>query len=152
MIIADLIWPAAYIVGDILTFWYIVILTIAFEAAAIKIFLSVPVLKSILISLVGNIVSAIMGTLLFMFLSLIIEGAIGLVFQLDSFSTVSWILNYIFMCFGSILIEILVVMAIWKYSFKKLFIPLSIGNVLSYLIIFYLINFNIFHHGVEIQT
>lgn len=148
MIIADLIWPAAYIVGDILTFWYIVFITIAVEAAAIKIFLSSSISKSILISVTGNLVSAIIGTGVMLFISLLLEGAIGMVFQFEAFTAVSWIYNYVLLCFGSILIEILIIMFIWKYPFKILIIPLSIGNVLSYLIIFYLINFNIFHHGV----
>ncbi len=149
MIIADMVWPAIFIAGSVFQFWFVVIITIIVEALCIIFFLRVSFPVSILISTIGNIVSGLFGTIFFTIFMIFIELPIDLLIKGFSFSFTDWILSYIVMCFGSILIEILTVKLIWKFNFKKLLLPLSIGNVLSYLIIIYLNNFNFFYKGLQ---
>ncbi|MFI5145528.1 MAG: hypothetical protein ACHQJ4_08010 [Ignavibacteria bacterium] len=149
MIIADVIWPAIYICSTRFNFWFSVIITILVEAVFLKIFLRITVLKSLTISAAGNVISGIFGTIFFTIFLALFEGIIDLIINGFSFSPASWILSYIVLCAGSILIEMSAIKIIWKYDFKNLWKPVSIGNVLSYLIIIYLNNFNIFYKGIQ---
>lgn len=147
MIFADMVWPAVYITSSIYKFWFIVFITIIVEAFCIKYFLVVSFKKSLLISAVGNVISGFAGTSIFMVLMLLIDAFIEYLTG-SSFTIFDWVISYFVLCFGSILLEILVIKLIWKFDFKRLIIPLSVGNILTYLIIFYLNNFNIFYKGL----
>jgi len=55
---ANMIWPAIYVIVSYERFWYLIIITIIIELLSIKYFLQINYTRSLLISLVANIVSA----------------------------------------------------------------------------------------------
>ena len=56
-----------------------------------------------------------------------------------TFSFVNWIATYILMCVGSVVIEALAVRILWKISIKKLFLPMAVANIFSYLLLIFMI-------------
>lgn len=141
MVILDLVWPALYIAVSVYDFWFLVFITIAIETFFVKYFLKTNLGKSLLISGVGNLVSTIAGTFVMMLLSVLYHLIADTLFFKSSFNTFNWVASFIIMCFGSIIIEFLTVKLIWKYQFKELMFPLSIGNVIGYLVIIFLGHF-----------
>lgn len=141
MVILDLVWPALYIAMGVYQFWFLILLTIGVEAIFIKYLLKVSPGRSLLISLTGNLSSSIAGTFVMMLLSILYHLVADSLFFESTFDTFNWIASFIIMCFGSIIIEILTVKLIWKYQLKELMLPLSIGNVIGYLVIIFLGHF-----------
>lgn len=128
----NLIWPAIYIVEDIEKFWFLIFFTIAIETITIYAFLKINWKKSIIISMIGNSVSGIIGTFIMMFAMLIWHFAVDRLLPNATFDKINWIATYIIMCLGSVSIETYAISKIFKFDFKKIFIPLLIGNALSY--------------------
>jgi hypothetical protein len=54
-----------------------------------------------------------------------------------TFDTINWVATYILMCVGSVAIETLTIKLIYKESFKRLFLPMLTGNLLTYIFIAY---------------
>lgn len=54
-----------------------------------------------------------------------------------TFDTLNWVATYSLMCLGSVFIEAWVVQFVFKTTIKQLFIPLLIGNVITYCFIAY---------------
>lgn len=135
MILLNLIWPGLYIFEEIWHFWFLIFATIIIEAYVVKTKLKLSFQKSLLVSTIGNLISGIIGTFLFMLLMLVWH------FVFDSFlpDSIKWtidiIASIIIMCMGSILIETMAISFFFKISFRKLFVPLMIGNILTYLFI-----------------
>ena len=61
--------------------------------------------------------------------------AVADLFLQGTFSYANWIMTYFLMCIGSVLIETKTVSLIYKVDLKKLFLPMLIGNLLTYVFI-----------------
>ncbi|KYH04553.1 hypothetical protein A1704_17900 [Chryseobacterium cucumeris] len=132
MTLLNVIWPAIYVSEEVQKFWYLIFLTIIIETITIYVFLKIGWKKSVLISIIGNLISGFLGTLVMMFAMLIWHFAIDRFLPNATFDKFNWISTYFLMCLGSVCIETFAISKIFKFSFKKLFIPLLIGNALSY--------------------
>lgn len=134
MIILNLIWPAIYISQTFYEFWFLVIMTIIIETFAVKYYLKYTWKKSALVSLIGNIISGIIGTFLMkwgiLLWHLVADMLLG-----GTFSFVNWIATFTLMCLGSVLLECIAIKIIFKETIKRLFFPLLLGNLLTYIII-----------------
>lgn len=126
-----MVWPALYVSENFEKFWFFVIGTIVIELFVIKYFLKFNWTKSLIISIVGNLVSGIIGTFLMVW-AMLFWHLIADRFLQGTFNIVNWIATYILMCFGSVFIETLTIKIIYKESIKKLFLPMLTGNFLTY--------------------
>ena len=140
-----MVWPAIYVAAGLKKLWYCIFLTLLVEWIIIQVLLHLGWRKSLLISIVGNAASGLIGIYVMPFIlllwHLIADGILG-----GTFNLINWIATYILMCFGSVFIEICIVRLIWKIPIKKLFIPMAIGNISSYLLMIFLI----FDHKLKI--
>lgn len=135
MLYLNVVWPAIYVSGALGQFWFLILATMLIETLAVKFLLNYAWKKSIQIAVVGNLVSGLLGTFVMVFAML------GWHFVMDglvpgaTFGSINWIATYVLMCLGSVFIETLAVKLMFKIPIKKLFLPLLIGNLLSYLFI-----------------
>lgn len=90
--------------------------------------------KAFFASLIGNLISGIAGTFVMM-IGMLGWHAIADYFLQGTFSYVNWIMTYLLMCLGSVLIETKTVSLIYKVNLKRLFLPMVTGNLLTYLFI-----------------
>lgn len=127
-----MIWPALYVTESLWKFWFLVIGTIFIELFTIKFFIKFSWQKSFLISLIGNSVSGVVGTIAMMWAMLFLHLIVGHFVPNGTFSLINWVATYILMCIGSVFIETLTIKIIYKETLKRLFPPMMIGNVLSY--------------------
>lgn len=132
----DMVWPALYVFATFWQFWYLVICTIVLELVVIRFFLKFSWKLSLKISIIGNFMSSVFGTFLMMFLMLFYHMFADLFIQ-GTFATFNLIATYVLMCVGSVILETIVAKAICKESFRKLFLPMLTGNLLSYALIAY---------------
>ena len=132
MILLNLIWPAIYVPEFFVQFWFIVIGTIIIEFFVIRSFLKFSWRKSLYITLIGNFVSMFIGTIIMtiimFFWTIILESFASI----KTFGVVNWISTFLLMCLGSVFLETLAIRLIYKEKIKKLFLPMLIGNFLSY--------------------
>lgn len=130
----NVIWPAIYVHQTYWKFWYLILVTIFIEFIALQLTLGFSWKKAFSASLIGNLVSGLAGTPLLMF-GMIGWHAIADPFLQGTFSYVNWAITYLFMCLGSVLIETTTVSLVYSINVKKLFPPMLIGNLLTYIII-----------------
>lgn len=121
-----------FVSRELWKFWYLVFATIAIEAITIMLMLKYPVLKSLAISIVGNVVSALAGTFLLMWVMLLWHFSADWIMPHGTFDTINWVATYLLMCLGSVLIEAFTIKFIFNETIKRVFIPLLIGNLLTY--------------------
>lgn len=131
---ADVVWPAIYVAASFEHFWYLVIFTIVIELLSVKFILKISYLKAMLISIVANITSSISG------LSISVISFMGWHYVADSFvggtfGNFNSIFTIIVMFLISVFIETIIVKIIWKFPITKTVQCLSIGNILSYIVI-----------------
>jgi len=137
MILLNVVWPAIYVYDEVWRFWFLVLATIIIETFTIMAMLKYSLKKSFLASVIGNLVSGFVGTFVMMWAMLFWHLlADNFVFQ-STFNIINWVATYILMCLGSVLIETLTIKLIFKDTIKRLFIPLLIGNLLTYSFIAY---------------
>lgn len=127
-----MIWPATYVYSEIWRFWFLVIATIIIETFTIMAMLKYPLEKSFLASIIGNLVSGIVGTFVMMYAMLFWHLLADNFVPQATFDIINWFATYILMCLGSVFIETLTIKLIFKDTIKRLFIPLLIGNFLTY--------------------
>ena len=139
MTLLDMVWPALYISATYQKFWFLVVGTIIIELFVIKYFLKFSWKKSFFISLIGNSVSGFIGTFIMMWLMLFWHAIADNFFD-GTFSVFNWIATYVLMCLGSVLLETIAIKIIYKEPLKKLYIPMMVGNVLSYIFIAIVMN------------
>jgi hypothetical protein len=136
VVLLDMVWPALYVSETILKFWFLVIGTIVIELFVIKYFLKISWKQSIFVSIIGNLVSAIAGTILMtiamLFWHIIVDNFVN-----GTFNTINWFATYVLMCFGSVFLETLTIKIIYDQPFRRLFLPMLTGNLLSYSFIAY---------------
>ena len=134
IVLLDMVWPAFYVSATFWKFWFLVIGTIIIELFVIKRFLKFSWKKSFYASLIGNCVSGFVGTFVMMwamlFWHLIVDNFLN-----GTFNIFNWVATYILMCLGSVFLETLTIKIIYKETIKRLFAPMMVGNVLSYIFI-----------------
>ena len=134
MVLLDMVWPAIYVSETFWKFWFLVIGTIVIEFFVIKYYLKFSWKKSFLASLIGNCVSGFIGTIVMtwamLFWHLVVDNFVS-----GTFNIVNWIATYVLMCLGSVFLETLTIKIIYKVPIKRLFPPMMVGNVLSYIFI-----------------
>ncbi len=135
MIPLNLIWPAAYVYEEYNRFLYLVVMTILVEWLVVKWLLKYSYIKSLVIAIIGNLISGFIGTFLMMFGMLVWHFIFDQLLPRATFDPINWGATYVLMCFGSVLLETLSIHKIYKESIRKLFIPLLIGNVITYIVI-----------------
>jgi hypothetical protein len=134
LVLLDMVWPAIYVSETFWKFWFLVVGTIIIELFVIKYFLKFSWKKSFLASLVGNCVSGFIGTLFMTFAMLFWHLFADMVLG-GTFNIVNWIATYVLMCLGSVFLETLAIKIIYNVPIRKLFLPMMVGNVLSYIFI-----------------
>ncbi|WP_343854805.1 hypothetical protein [Algoriphagus jejuensis] len=134
-ILENMVWPALYISEELRNFWFLVFGTVAIEIFIIKSFLKYPWAKSIISSVIGNLVSGSVGTFTMIWAMLIWHGVVDDFVPHATFDTINWVATYLLMCVGSVLLEALTVSIIFKDKIKRLFLPLLTGNLLTYIFI-----------------
>ncbi|MCP2029496.1 hypothetical protein L1276_004683 [Flavobacterium sp. HSC-32F16] len=132
MISLNMVWPAIYVYDEIWRFWFLVFVTIIIETFTIMAMLKYSLQKSLIASIVGNLVSGLIGTFVMMWAMLFWHLIADNFVPHATFDIINWVATYVLMCLGSVLIETFTIKLIFKETIKKLFIPLLIGNLLTY--------------------
>lgn len=125
-VLLNFVWSGALIGQSFARFWYIIPVTIVIEMVLIKLMTSHSWGKSLLISLVGNLVSGVIGTIVTGSASILVDFLFGSHF----FPTM--LLTWILMFAGSFGLEYLTVRWIFKDKSRALMWAVFSGNVLSY--------------------
>ena len=137
MITWNVVWPAIYVTEEIQSFWFLVFITIAIEALSLMALAKFRAKKAIIIASVGNVVSGMIGTFVMMWLLLFWHLAVDNFLTGATFDPINWHATFILMCIGSVVLEALSIKLFFSESFRKLFIPLLLGNIMTYSFIAY---------------
>lgn len=139
-----MIWPALFIANSLSDMWYCIAGTILLEWIILKFYLDTTWKKSLSMSIIGNLISALAGIFLLPYLLFIFDGLMSAITQTAFFGTkVDWILNFLILCFLSVYIETKVTGKVYKIPYKKLYLPMLTGNFVTYLLIAILMQLNI---------
>jgi hypothetical protein len=131
---ANIVWPAVYVTKSLTMFWVVVVASVLVETAVFLWWMRVSLKRALLVTIVCNAVSFVIGTPLAMF------GMIGWHLAVDpllggTFNPVNWTATFLLMACISALLELMAASLIFSYRWKHVFVPLLLGNVLSYLFI-----------------
>ena len=130
-------WPTLIIATLPLAEWYIGVVSVLMEAAVLWLFLRPHAGKALLLSVTANIVSLVAGFLL---------GGVGVGYlgQMPAANTPvlvgifgTWHGSMVFMYVLTVLVEAWVIRMFWKYPRKKVWAPVLVMNILSYLVLEY---------------
>jgi hypothetical protein len=135
MIVLNMVWPAIYIAGTLAQFSFFVIFTIVLEMYFIQYMLNYDTKKAFYAALIGNLVSGILGTIVMAIAMLGWHAIADWAMPHATFDIINWVVTFIFMCAGSIYIEVFTIQLIFKTPFKDLLKPLMVGNILTYIFI-----------------
>lgn len=138
MVLLNMILPTIYDSNEPERFWFIVIGTIVIETLVIKLMLKYSWKKSFCAIFIGNIISGLAGIFILLFLLTSLSSLANTFDWNDIFVEISLVLAFILMFAGSVFLEIVTIKLIFNDTVKRLFIPLLIGNILTYLSIFLL--------------
>lgn len=130
-----MVWPAIYVSQTFADFWFLVLGTIVIELFTIRYLLKSSWTKSFLMSFIGNLVSGFIGTFIMIFAMLFWHLIADNFVPHATFDIINWIATFILMCAGSVFLETLAIKIIYKEKIKRLFPPMMIGNLLSYIFI-----------------
>lgn len=150
-ILLDMVWPALYVSETFWRFWFLVIGTIVIELFVIKYFLKFSWTKSFVVSIIGNLVSGIVGTFVMVWTMLFWHLLADRIFQ-GTFNIANWVATYILMCLGSVFIETLTIKIIYKEKIRRLFLPMLTGNFLSYVFIAFVMHTKTDKDQDEVRT
>jgi hypothetical protein len=157
---ADVIWPALLMGLAIRSSLFLILISLIIEGLVLHRYIkNISYSRAMLISSVGNLFSAIIGTIVMVFVLLFWELLLGLIltpvrdsqglFIKNIFPVANLIVTYTLMYLGSAFIELIAIKKIFHYTSKELLAPVFIGNLISYLLIaayqlFYLGHFSDF--------
>lgn len=130
----DMIMPAICIV-DGMNLWYVLLLGLLAETAAIKFFLKESILKSAAVAFVVNLVSALLGYITLFIIGLMVE-LLLLPFDAPTFHISHWIVSFLFIILFNACLEGLAAKIGFKLKFKKIYPWLCIANAASLAICF----------------
>jgi len=124
----NLIIPQLFVIGGLASI-PIIVTVVTVEALALYYFLkNISIIRSLAISCVGNIASSLVGSISMSVMTMPL-------FILNIHYTKQVITMFILMCLGSYLIELFAINTYFRYSFKQLWIPVLIGNALTYILL-----------------
>ena len=129
---ANMIWPSIYIVQQYYT-WYVIFIGLMVETFAAHWFLKIDWMKSVLVMVAVNIISALLGVILIPATGILVE---ILMIPIDdaTFSLSHWILDYLFVVLSNTCVEGLALKWIFKYPFKANFWWLFGANAISVIV------------------
>ncbi|HBK88528.1 MAG: hypothetical protein U0289_06185 [Cyclobacteriaceae bacterium] len=135
IVLNDMVWPAIYVTAALSKFWVVIIGTIVLETFVIKYFLEFTWSRSVWASLVGNMVSGLVGTYFMMWAMLLWHLVADNFVPHATFGFINWVATYVLMCLGSVYLEVLTVRFMYGETVQRLFWPLLVGNAMSYIFI-----------------
>ena len=132
------VWSAIYIMIDMKNwlFWFISI-GLIIEYAFLRIFIKDSHLKSLIMSVVMNAISALFGIILIPYSGLLVEIFMvpaDKIFHLHTFHISHIVLSYLIAVLCNAIIETLTLKIIFKKPFKKIFWWVCVANALSVII------------------
>lgn len=130
-----MVWPAIYVAGTLSKFWVVIVGTIILETFVIRYFLAFTWSRSVWASVIGNLVSGLVGTYIMMWAMIAWHAVADNFVPEATFGAINWIATYIFMCLGSVYLEVLTVRFMYGGKVRRLFLPLLVGNIVSYIFI-----------------
>jgi hypothetical protein len=134
-IYCNVIWPAVFVSNAIYSSLFVVIVSIIIEAILFCAYIkTISYERAFLMSFIGNAISALLGTAIMTFAMLIWHFPLDILLG-GTFHIVNIIATYILMCLGSAFIELLSIKLLFRYSFKQLWVPVLIGNILTYVLV-----------------
>jgi hypothetical protein len=137
-ILLNIVWPALYVFTELWKFWYLVLGTILIETFTVKFILGFPLKKSFYVSLIANLVSGTIGVIIMMFAMGFWHSIMDNFLADGTFDRTNWIATYILMFAGSVIIEVLTIRVIYHQPSRTLWLPLLLGNLITYALIVYL--------------
>lgn len=132
IVLLNMVWPALYVSETFWKFWFFVFGTIIIELFTVKFFLKFSWIKSLIVSIVGNLVSGFLGTFIMMWAMLFWHLIADNFVPHATFDIINWVATFVLMCLGSVFFETLTIKLIYKEKIKRLFLPMLTGNLLSY--------------------
>lgn len=135
---ANIVWPSIYIAQGMRSFWVIVI-GLIIETIIVKIFEKQTWLRAVLISVIMNFVSTILGIILLPaigFVGVLLIGWLSEVIPAlgNTFDLPVWIFSYILAIFTNVFIEGYTTQFTARIPFKKMFWWMLLANTLSVLV------------------
>lgn len=131
----NMVWPAIYVSAKLSQFWWLVFLTIIIEALMLRFALHFKWWRAGLASLTGNLFSGFVGTVIMLYGMIFWHAIADPLFNIGTFAFFNWVMTYVLMCVGSVLLETWLIKWLFREKFWRLFWPMLTGNVFSYLII-----------------
>ncbi|MBL7836724.1 MAG: hypothetical protein JNM67_04350, partial [Bacteroidetes bacterium] len=114
MTILNMIWPAIYVVEELYNFWYIVFFTIVIEMFLLKWILNVKYSKALLMSVLGNLISGVVGTYIMMWSMLFWHILVGQIFG-SIFNAFNWVMTFVLLFAGSVFLEVAFIVYWFEY-------------------------------------
>ena len=135
---ANIVWPSIYIAEGMRSF-QVILLGLFIETVFVKIFEKQTWLRAVLISVIMNLVSTLLGIILIPAIGFIGTLLLGLLSEYipalgNTFDTPLWIFSYILTIFINVFVEGYTTQYTAKIPFKKMFLWLFFANTLSVLI------------------
>ena len=130
---ANMIWPSLYIAEGMRT-WWIILVGLLIEYIFIKIFIKDNYLKSLIITIVINIISTLIGIIAIPLVGIFGELILipfDSIFNTYTFHISHWIFAYMLIILLNTSIETLFIKIIFKKVFKDVFLWLLFANIFS---------------------
>lgn len=128
----NVIWPALLVGSAVASSLHIIAISIVIEALLLYWFVkNISYSRALCISCIGNAGSAFVGSIVMALAMLIWHFALDN-FLGGTFSLYNIIANYFLMYIGSSVIELFTIKLFFHYSAKQLWIPVFIGNFITY--------------------
>jgi hypothetical protein len=128
-------WPAINVFKESQALWYLIFPIIVIESLILKYFLKTNWTKSWIASILGNTLSYLLGNYLMVYIMFLWHLVVDTLIFHATYNPINWTATFIFMFLGSVLLETFILNFMLKEKFKKLFIHLSIGNIIGYIIV-----------------
>ena len=132
---ANIVWPSIYIAEGMRSFW-VIVLGLITETVIVKIFEKQTWLRAVLISVIMNLASTVLGIILLPaigFAGVILLGFLSEIIPAlgNTFDLPVWIFSYILAIFTNVFIEGCTTQFTARIPFKKMFWWLLLANSLS---------------------
>lgn len=131
--VANVIWPAMYVGGAIMSTLPLAIISIVIEGLFLHRYLeNISYKKALYISFIGNIFSTLTGIiaapLALLMWHALFDSLLG-----GTFNIINKIVTVFFMYLASCLIELYAIRGIFGYTIRQLLVPIAIGNLVTYI-------------------
>jgi len=132
---ANIVWPSIYIAEGMRSFW-VIVLGLIIETVIVKIFEKQTWLRAVLISVIMNLVSTLLGIILLPaigFVGVILLGFLAEIIPAlgNTFDLPVWIFSYILAILTNVVIEGYTTQFTARIPFKNMFWWMLLANTLS---------------------